>query len=360
VTDVFINGRFLIQTVTGVQRYAMEVVQALDELLSKAHSSQPFTLLLPRDVSQIPDYQHIKSKHVGRHRGIFWEQLDLPIAAKSGLLLNLGSTGPLGHKNQVVTFHDAGIFRIPGNFTVAFLLWYRLLMPILGRKAKRVLTVSEFSKQELSSCAGISKHKLVVTHNSAAHIVRHPADRQILAKNNLLPKSYLLFVGGDKPNKNIAIVIDALAALDDRAVSLVCVGETDPAVFAKPLYHSRSEIHALGRVTDAELRALYENASCLLFPSFYEGFGIPPLEAMQCGCPVIASNTSALPEIYGGAALLFDPNDIRGLCDHIRRLQLDDEAREQLIRAGIARAKSFSWEDCAAKVLEQIDELSKS
>ena len=134
MTTVFINGRFLAQPATGVQRFAKEVLWAVDDLLCERDRDHRFCLLLPRDAGQIPEYRNIRTRQIGRLRGVPWEQLELPRAAGSGLLLNLGSTGPLAHGRQLVTIHDASIFRYPQNFSRSFVLWYRILIPMLGRR----------------------------------------------------------------------------------------------------------------------------------------------------------------------------------------------------------------------------------
>ena len=355
MTSVYINGRFFAQPATGVQRYAKEIVRAIDKLLAKNPRTQQFSLLLPPDAPEIPDYEQIEIKRVGRSHGVSWEQFALPNAARDGLLLCLGGIGSLLHPHQIVTYHDAGIYRNSGNFSIGFRLWYRAAMPFIGRRAYKVLTVSDFSKRELSECAGIPENRLVVTGNAAEHIGRNPASPDILAKNGLAPESYLLFVGGDILNKNIRVVLRALSINGESSLPLVCVGEADAKVFSKRPGRLRPNIHTLGRASDGELRALYENAYCLVFPSLYEGFGIPPIEAMQCECPVISSNTSALPGTCGDAALYFDPNDAEELAQQLNRLQQDTELRQILIKAGLQRASQFSWEKCATLVLEQLN-----
>ncbi len=221
----------------------------------------------------------------------------------------------------------------------------------------RVLTVSEFSKRELAECARVPIDKLVVTSNAATHILRaDPVDR-ILRDNDLLPRGYLLFVGGDTPNKNIALLLRALRHLPSLNMPVALVGEADPAVFPVSHRAQNAAIRTLGRVSDGELRALYTHAFCLVFPSLYEGFGIPPLEAMLCGCPVIASNTSAVPDTCGDAAIYCDPHEPEQLAACIQRLLDDADERTRLIEAGYARARHYTWDRCAIMVLDQINEL---
>jgi len=355
---VFLNGRFLTQPMTGVQRFAVEVVQAIDSLLDSERCSHKFVLLTPRGARAELHLKHIQVKEYGRLPGVLWEQFELPYGARSGALLNLGSTGPALHRHQIVTMHDASVFRIPDNFSIGFRIWYKLLLPFLGRHADAILTVSEFSKSELASCAGIRPEKIDVVHNAASHITRSPADNDIIESLGLQSCNYILCVGATIANKNLSLVVEAMRHLDQTSMPIVTFGQADDSVFAQEQQcRSETNIVPAGVVTDAQLRALYENAYCFVFPSLYEGFGIPPVEAMLCRCPTIVADTGALPETCGSAALYCDPYDARDLASKIQRLISDPTLRTQLIEKASCHVRHYSWEKCATRIVKTVDRV---
>lgn len=358
---VYINGRFLSHPTTGVKRFAAEVVSTLDTFLGDDRRAQSFKggvqLLVPENARERLALRCIRTRRIGRLKGHLWEQLELPIASSDGVLVGLASTGPLWHPLQLVTVHDASVFANPGNFSLTFRNWYQWLIPRLGRRAKKILTVSEFSKNELIRYCGFPETKIEVVYNGVNHITREPADPYFLLGRNIKPGNYFLSVATSSPNKNIGLVMNALQFLDDVNTDLVTVGVADSSVFAQPRVSRSRRLHNLGYVSDGQLRALYENALCFVFPSFYEGFGIPPLEAMACGCPVIVANTSALPESCGNAALYCDPHDPHDLAAKLRSVLKDEQLRDRLRTAGHARVQQFSWESCARRVYTVVHEL---
>jgi glycosyltransferase involved in cell wall biosynthesis len=359
---VYINGRFLTQPTTGVQRFAAEVVTALDKLLADCHPAHlpqgGVQLLVPQDARQQLCLRYIRTRRIGRLKGHLWEQLELAGASSDGVLVGLANTGPLGHPRQLVTIHDASVFANPGNFSLAFRSWYRLLIPRLGQRAKKILTVSEFSKSELIRYCRFPETKIEVVYNGVDHIIREPADPYFLLDRNIKARSYFLCVATSSPNKNIGLVMDALRFLDDLDLDLVTVGTADPKVFSEPGISRNHRMHELGYVSDSQLRALYENALCFVFPSLYEGFGIPPLEAMACGCPVIVAKTSALPESCGDCALYCDSYDARALANQIRLLRHDLALHLRLKNLGKERSSKFTWKACAQHVLAVLSKMA--
>ncbi|MEN8259677.1 MAG: glycosyltransferase family 1 protein [Pseudomonadota bacterium] len=356
---IFINGRFQSQPLSGVQRYASEIVFALDNLLAARGGERPTcTLLVPRDARNTLDLAVIEQKPVGRLRGHLWEQVDLPMHAAGGVLLSLAGTGPVAHQRHAVTIHDASVYANPGNFSFAFRAWYRTLLPLLGRSAARVFTVSEFSKSELARYCGIPKEKIRVTYNGTEHLLRGRWDDSFPKRQGLETGKYVLCVGADSPNKNVGLVVEALSRIDDAELVLVNVGANNSRVFKRGAGGCSVRLRSLGHVPDSVLRALYERALCVAFPSFYEGFGIPPLEAMVCGCPAVVARTSALPEVCGDAAMYCDPTDAGELAEHIRSLRQDPALRARLRASGIAHARKFTWRSGARDILNELLALS--
>jgi glycosyltransferase involved in cell wall biosynthesis len=214
-------------------------------------------------------------------------------------------------------------------------------------RGARLLTVSRFSASRIGLHLGVDAP---ATLEGGEHILREAADASVLERHGLARQGYALVIGTGAAHKNLDALRGAAAALRSRGLALAVAGAKDVAVFrdgtAPP-----EDVRALGRVSDAELRALYEGALCLLFPSRYEGFGLPPLEAMWCGCPVIAGPAGAVPEVCGEAALYFDADEPGSLAGAVARLADDASLRAGLAALGRARAAEFSWEMAARRLL---------
>ncbi len=354
---IYINGRFLTQQTTGVQRFAREIVGALDTILVAKHSSPApgIVLLTPPGAARLNGLRAIESRAVGVLRGQAWEQLELPRYTRDGVCLNLCNTAPLAGRSTVVTIHDAGVFAVPAAYSHAFRLWYRLLHPQLGRRALRTVTVSEFSRAELSRYIGIAPEAITVIPNGGEHILSEPADRRILERLGLKGR-YVLAVSSRSPHKNFAGIQAAMKYMRHQDFTLIFAGGANARIFRKAETVS-GEARLAGRVTDAELRALYENAECFVYPSFYEGFGLPPLEAMTCGCPVVVSRSASLPEVCGNAAVYCDPSDPADIAGALNRV-LDSRALQEELRCrGSERAARFTWRRAALALLTLLDEL---
>jgi glycosyltransferase involved in cell wall biosynthesis len=361
--QVFINGRFLTQRQTGVQRMALETVRALDSLLGgEAGRGLNVTLLAPGGAT-VPAFEHIAVRKAGVFSGGYaWEQLDLPRLSLGGVLLNLCNLGPVTKRRQVVVVHDATPRVMPQAFSRGFRLTYRVLVPVLGLVAKRLVTISEFSRREITVWYGIPSDRLAICAEGGEHILRVPADVGVLQKNGLDGKRFFLAVGVGSRNKNTELVAKAFerAALAD--VHLVMTGAREQRVHREAGDRSFASevVHYVGHVSDAELRALYEQALALVYPSRYEGFGLPPLEAMTCGCPVVISDQPALVEIAGKseAALVTGMDDVEGLAELMSRLAGDIALRQQLSESGRRHAARFTWTATARRLLDLCKEAA--
>ncbi|MBW8269874.1 glycosyltransferase family 4 protein [Caldovatus sp. SYSU G05006] len=311
----------------------------------------PTRLLTPRGAAP-PPLRHLAVAEVGRLGGQGWEQLELPRAARGAFLLNLGNTAPLlAGRRQAVVIHDAGAFDTPESYALPFRAWYRALHRALARTGARIVTVSEFARGRIAARLGLDPARIGVIPEGAEHILRAAADTGVLARHGLAPRRYVLAVGNRAAHKNLAALRGAAALLAARGLALAAVGAADPAVFRPAADAAGEGAVALGRVGDAELRALYENALCLVFPSRYEGFGLPPLEAMRCGCPVLAARSGALPEVCGDAALWFDAADPSSLAAALARLLDEPGLAAALAARGLARARSYTWRRAAESLL---------
>lgn len=356
---IYINARFLTQPVTGVQRYARELVRALDRLIGQGEidgSKYKFQLLAPnRGNLQDPGLQHIPLKRVGRLGGHAWEQFELPFYTKGKFLLSLCNTAPLLKHCQAVTIHDSAVFAFPHAYSLLFRLWYRILYKGLTRRAMEIITVSSFSEDELRKYFRLDTGKLRVIYEGAEHILNSASDTGILRKHGLLDRQFVLAVSSMNPSKNFRAFIEAASRLGDKGPEIVIAGGFNPRIFRSPESPLTERVRHVGYVNDGELRALYEHAACFVFPSLYEGFGLPPVEAMACGCPVVAARAASMPEIYGDAALYCNPHDPGDIAEKIRTLLEDPSLREDLRQKGPARARQFTWINCARETFRVLE-----
>lgn len=349
---IAINGRFLGQRVTGVQRFASEITRALDALAGEFRLPDA-RLLRPAGTGASP-FRALRDGAAALLRGQGWEQFELPLRARGCTLVNLGNTAPLAMgRNQLVVIHDAGAFDTPESYSTAFRSWYRALHLALARAGARIVTVSEFSRGRIAQHLRLDPARIGVLPEGAEHIHRAPAATEVLARHGLQPGRYALVVGNPAAHKNLAALADCAGLLARHGCLLAVAGAADPAVYRQGggVDAGAAAVRALGRVSDAELRALYESALCLLFPSRYEGFGLPPLEAMACGCPVVAAASGAVPEVCGAAALWFDPAAENALPAALARLLQEEGLAASLREQGLARAAGFTWRAAAERLL---------
>lgn len=360
--SVFLNGRFLSQAISGVQRFSVEIMAAIDGMV--ASGEWPETVVLaPRWSTAAPGGGTVAAgarlplRQVGRMRGHVWEQAELPTAARGGVLVSLGNTAPvLAGRRQVVVIHDAGVFDTPESYSLRFRSWYKTLQRGLVRSGARVVTVSQFSRQRIAAWLGLDPESVAVMHEGANHILRVVADPATLARHGLVPRRFAVVVGSRVAHKNLAALHEATAELQRRGMVIAYAGGTNPAVFRDTGADAATGRY-LGRVTDAELRTLYENAACLLFPSRYEGFGLPPVEAMACGCPVLAFDGGAVEEICGDAALYFPAGERRPIIGTVERLLDEDGLADRLRARGRQRAAALSWEASARALGDVVQRL---
>lgn len=355
-----INGRFLTQPLTGVQRFAGEILRALDALIAAAPERIEAVLLAPpgaRDL-QLP---HIPMRIVGSRKGYYWEQIELPLAIRRhGLgrhvLLSLCNLGPLAIARQLLVVHDATIRAMPAAFSPLFRMTYRVLIPALCLRVQQLATVSQFSKREIARWYGVDEARLQVCGEGSDHMDRVEADPGILAKIGLPDGRYFLGVGLGGGNKNTNLLLEAYAALNDTSLPLALTGRRDNKVHGDD--RAGEQQYRTGYVSDGELKALYEHALALVYPSSYEGFGLPSVEAMRCGCPVIVSDQPALTELGGDAVLVFPRGDTSALTAAMRRLADDSQLRAGMIQRGRARAATVQWQTAASNLLDQARDVT--
>lgn len=349
--NLVINGKFLSVPMTGVHRVAHELANAIADLGGGEAGAEVWH---PHDGVERARSIRLPCRTVGPLRGIPWEQLTLPMSARGRLLLNLCNIAPVAATNAVTMIHDAQIYTTPESYSPAFAAWYRMIQPQIARRHRHILTVSEYSKQQLIAVGVAPAERISVVYNGVDHVVAVPARPAILDRFALGRKQFVVALASTQKHKNIRLLLRAFADPSMRHLKLVLIGDDDPAreAFGAML---RDNVVLAGRVDDGELRALYESALCLAFPSTTEGFGLPPLEAMRVGCPAVVAPCGSLPEVCGEAALYAAPGSTAAWIAAI--LVLADDEQLWLARSGAGRvhASHFTWRRAAQRLLAVLD-----
>lgn len=348
---VYVNGRFLGRPVTGVERFASNL---LDSVQRREGWGLKWRMLLPPDVALPDGWPLFEARRVGTRSGHLWEQTDLAVAARDGLLLNLCNSGPIALRRQLTVIHDAAVYDRPSGFA----LRYRLLHNVLGRLIARrapLATVSNWSRHRLAAIFGLSEAAIGLIPNAADHVDAIVPDCSVLASNGIAPGRFLLFVGSFAPNKNLPRALEAWARVRRPDEQLVLVGAAVRSFADHGIEDSVPGVVLPGRISDGQLVALYRNARALIFPSLYEGFGIPPLEAMRFGLPVIAADIPPVREVCGDAALFHDPTDVGALATLMRRVLDDDGLHARLATAALGRRDAYSWDTSADALMALIE-----
>ena len=267
---------------------------------------------------------------------------------------------------MVVTVHDVAVLRFPELFRPWQRHYTRVVLPRVARRARAVIAVSTATKQDVVELLGVPEDRVTVIANGLTPGIRPVAANSARAREvrarYALPERFILTVGSVEPRKNLRRLIEAVRLVaersDARDIALVHAGPTGWLAHDIP-YVARARVNGrvrfLGHVSTDDLAVLYSLARGSAYPSLWEGFGLPVLEAMACGCPVLTSRVSALPEVAGGAALLVEPTSVEEITDGLARLWTDDALRARLAGCGIERAKEFSWERSAAETVAVYD-----
>lgn len=339
---VYVNSRFRVQVLTGVQRYAVEVADRLNGRLIE---------IAPKG-------------SIGRDLGHLWEQVYLPLVVpKHSVLWCPTGVGPLIHRRQVLTIHDVAVLEHPEWYSRTYAAWYRWLWPKLGRRAARVITSSQYSADRIRLVLGVPASHIVVVPGGV-DFARFATGRRSLAtvrEKYSLPTEYMLVLSAFSPRKNLERLFQAWRVVESRTGQLRLVVAGHPALrFAggRGFRHSPRGVQFLGYVSDEDIAGLYAGAVGFVYPSLYEGFGLPLLEAMAAGTPVITSNVTAPPEVVGDAGLLVDPLDPAEIAAAMLRLAFDRALQRELASRGRERAQQFRWEDATADIWDVLQGLA--
>jgi glycosyltransferase involved in cell wall biosynthesis len=360
---ILLNGLQLSKRNTGVQYYTERL---FEELAKINNPDLEFHLLRPND-------QFFKSSGKihginvnGRLKRIFFEQFILPGYIgkhRYGLFHSTSYISPYFlNRSSVLTIHDLLVYDYPALCQSESVIYFKLFLGASIKKASHIIAVSQKVKDDIIRIFNVYPGKIDVIHLGINPIFKRIIDEDVLAqirKKYEIPEKYILFVGNIEPKKNLERLILAYSQLKGKKGikhKLVIVGKKgwkyEATLQLIDKLKISEEIILTGYVVEKDLPAIYSMADMFVFPSIYEGFGIPPLEAMACGTPVIVSNTGALPETTGGSCLQVNPFSVDEIAHGIQQLITDNSLRQRVIQQGYNWANSFSWEKTATKTIE--------
>ncbi len=362
---VVLDGRTIADHFPGIGRYTFNLAGALAELLPPG--DELLVLYDPRqtntrfDLSQLATHAPLRLVEVQAGNFSLSEQWRVP-ALLRGLkpciyhspyyVMPYWPGCPI-----VVTIHDLIPFRYPEDYSAPTRLMIGVSMRLAARRARQVITASQASARDLTARLGLAPRRLTVVPYAPDPIFQPPAAAEVAAlrARYALPPSYVLYLGSNKPHKNLLRLVRAYARVGPitAQVPLVIAGHWDERYPEAKLAAQalRANVTFLGPVPGRDMPALYGGARLFVFPSLYEGYGLPPQEAMACGTPVVCSNTPPLLEVMGEAALLFDPLDEAALAAALAQALGDEALRQELARRGLEQARQFTWERTARQTL---------
>jgi glycosyltransferase involved in cell wall biosynthesis len=362
---IAINGRFLTQRVTGSQRYGYEVTR---RLISRRITEQIMVFVPPHEIAIPGEFLEV-TKQIGRLSGHLWEQLELGASSNAcgGVLWSPVNVGPIVARRHVVTIHDLSAIQFPEWVGRRFHLWYSFLLPRIASSARHIITDSEHSKVMIAEVLKVPEEKISVVYLAADRrfAVAGSYEVSLLRKKYELPQDFILTLGSLEPRKNVERVVSAWLKLDRRSrLPLVIAGGLgSQRVFGDynlEALRRHKDILLLGYVPEADLPALYSAATVFVYVSLLEGFGLPPLEAMSCGTPVITSNTTSLPEVVGDAAVTVNPKDVEAIAESMHRMLSDGGLRIEMRDRGFDRARLFSWDETSEEVLQILQRVASN
>ena len=303
---IVINGKFCSQTTTGVQRYAHEIVAAMDKI---AEPDIEIILAVNKEAKYLPELQNIKIMNIGKLGGVLWEQISLPffLFKRNALCVNLCNMAPI-LTPHIVAIHDVSYKVNKQFFSKKFSLWYNFVFDLIIGRIKEIFTVSQFSKSEICRTYKKDFENITVTYNGWQHMEKISECDTALEKYGLQKNRFFFAMSSLAPNKNFRWI--ALAARNNPEYAFAVSGAVNKKVFGDVFdFEIPKNLIFLGYVSDKEAKSLMKNCRAFLFPTFYEGFGIPPLEALSLGAKAVVSDASCMREIFGGSVYYIDPNE---------------------------------------------------
>lgn len=359
---------------TGIGTYTHQLISSLNELdrLNK------YLLFMPENsISDISFNQNFQIRNITEgSKSNFWDEVNIPniLIDKDIELYHVPQNGVGLPKEKicpfVITLHDVIPYKMPETVGESYLKIFNEEMPDIVSRCDGIITVSQFSKDDIANAFNFPKEKIYVTHLAAESIYR-PLDKEecsSLIKNQYdISGDFIIYVGGFSPRKNIIGLIEAFSMLRKKYkkdTKLVIVGKQGKSY---SIYKKRTQALGIeenvlfpGFIPIEHMPALYNASKLLVYPSFYEGFGLPPVEAMACGVPVITSNVTSIPEVLGTSAVFINPHDADQLCEAMLNVLSNDILRDKLIMSGLVRSSELSWHNTAKETLLAFSKIINS
>ncbi len=350
---VYVNARFLTQPITGVQRYGIE----LSLQLQKQLPTKP-VFVAPHNILHHDIARQLNVVVVGKHTGHLWEQYDLPMYLQNEgnpLLLNLANTAPLWYRNKISTIHDVAFLVYPQTYSKSFLWFYKFLIPGVIKSSRYLITVSRFSQKELQNFYGIDSERISVIYNAVSD--------KFTAQDGEQRGKFFLAVSSLNHRKNFLLTLQAfdLFSKQNPDFQLRVIGDLHTDSFGQvdvQRYVQHPQIRFLGRVSDHELIQQYQTAFAFVYPSLYEGFGIPPLEAQKCGCPTIVSDIEVFREVFADSACYCNAHSAEHLAQQMQNIVQNSQYRQQMVEQGFKTSSTYSWHESALKLSKIIQSIA--
>ncbi|TXE13003.1 glycosyltransferase family 4 protein [Seonamhaeicola algicola] len=339
---IVINARFLTQPITGVQRFAIEI----SKIVKKQLEGEVVFVTCP-GVIHYELFKELDAKIIGINKSHLWEQIDLYVYLlknKKPLLVSFGYTGPLYYKNQIVSIHDVAFKYYKETFSKTFSLVYNFIVPRLAKKCVHIFSVSESAKNEVCKELGVEGDKITVVYNGISSFFKKIDKGKTIKKH---AKPYILTVSSHHPRKNFNRLIEAFKRIDNDKIDLYIIGNFVSHFSDSTNDQSNENIKFLTNITDNELLGYYQNAELFVFPSLYEGFGIPVIEAMSQNLPCVLSDIPVFKEIGDKSVIYVNPQNVNSIKQGIiEGLKLNVKKIEY------TKLNHFTWDKSAQRVIQ--------
>ena len=340
-----INGKiFTKKYISGVQRYTLEIMKELDKIIQK----DEIEICTPKSAKNIPNYKNFKIVKYSNLKEIPWEQIAFPyyLAKNKGVSINLGNVSPWINPG-IVCIHDVNCIKNPKNFQKRMVIWYRFLFKRAMKKGRKIITVSNFSKREMLDCYNVNPQKIAVINNSWEHFSKVNEDRKIFDKYpQLKEKEFFFSIGTLTKHKNLKWVLKV--AKNNPQYLFAISGFVNIKKFKEELdLETPPNVIYLGYLSDEEVKAIYQKTKALLFPSLYEGFGLPPIEALSVGAKVVVADIEVMHETFEDTVIYINPYDYNIKLDEIlsRKISKPDKI-----------LKKYNWRKSAENLLKLLKE----
>ncbi|MFU0783664.1 MAG: Glycosyl transferase group 1 [Thermoanaerobacterium thermosaccharolyticum] len=377
---IAINASILDDKPSGLGIYTYNVIKELtnivgndDELFIYTSCTNLFKEQKNIKIKNVPQNTQPKYGKSAAIKRFIWTQFNLKkdiLKENVNILYSTTHHGLLSFDRQIITVHDLLPLYFNYKDSLQRILqsnYFKYFLPRILKKTKKIITISDCTKKDMIKFFRIEEEKIVRIYNGyddKEFYFRNKAYEYIFSKYKI--KKYLLAIGASYPHKNYERFLQAAKIVKDKGTHnfsiIIAGGKKEYQESLKKLSQEMglySEIRFIDYVSQEDLPYLYSAAQCLVYPSLYEGFGLPPLEAMACGCPVITSNTSSLPEVVGDAGIMVVPYDVNEIAKAIDLVLSNENLRKEMIEKGLKQAKKFSWRKTAEEILKVYEDVYK-